>query len=110
LSLVGEFTPIEVVVSTHNPLLEGVLELSLRSATGAVPGQVTLLARLPDNKLHALNVDSHLLHLPTIPAATRHVVQVWRQLGMGWSYGAVVLLGAANRKILTRSPLLLLHQ
>ena len=63
-------------LTTHNPLVEGVLELSLRSATGAVPGQVTLLARLPDQKLHALSVDSHVLQLPSIPAASTHVVQV----------------------------------
>lgn len=53
------------------------LELSLRSAMGAVPAQVTMLAALADGKLHALNAEGHVITLPELAAESCYTQRVW---------------------------------
>lgn len=77
LLLLGEYVPIEVRVCAFAAQSAASLELSLRSAMGAVPGQVTILAALADGKLHELNAEGHVITLHELEAGSCFTQKVW---------------------------------
>lgn len=77
LLLVGEFVPVEVAITVTAAQPATALELILRTAMGATPGQAVVLAALPDGKLHALNPECHTLQLPALPASGCFTQRLW---------------------------------
>lgn len=77
LLLVNEFAPLQVTVSASSPQLPATLQLSLRTAMGATPGDATLLAASRDGKLHAINPEGETLELPAIAAGSSFTQHLW---------------------------------
>jgi hypothetical protein len=77
LLLVNEFAPLQITVTASSPQQPASLQLSLRTAMGATPGQTTLLAASPDGKLHAVHPEGQTLQLPAIPAGGRFTQHLW---------------------------------
>lgn len=77
LLLVGEFVPIDVAVSVTAAQPPATLELSVRSASGSPPPTLTLLASLPDGKLHELSLQAQDLPLPKLAAGSVWTQRLW---------------------------------
>lgn len=78
LLLIGEFAPMEVRVQVSAPQAAASLDLSVRSAaTGAAPIHMTMLAALPDGKLHEVSLESQALSLPKLPPGATWTQQLW---------------------------------
>jgi hypothetical protein len=77
LLLVGEFVPIDVAVSVTAAQPPATLELSVRSASGSPPPALTLLAALPDGKLHELSLEAQDLPLPKLAAGSVWTQRLW---------------------------------
>eukprot|EP00878_Enallax_costatus_P027899 GHUV01030087.1.p1 GENE.GHUV01030087.1~~GHUV01030087.1.p1 ORF type:complete len:989 (+),score=366.66 GHUV01030087.1:1269-4235(+) len=90
--LVAEFCLVEVRVHAFAAQSAASLELSLRSPTGAVPGQVTMLAALPDGKLHALSTEGHAMQLPELAAGSSFSQRLWVRSTLASSCRLVAVL------------------
>jgi hypothetical protein len=77
LLLVNEFAPVQVTVSASSAQPPSTLQLSLRTAMGATPGQATLLSASHDGKLHAINPEGETLKLPAIAAGGQFTQHLW---------------------------------
>lgn len=55
----------------------GTLELSVRSPTGTTPSQLTLLAALPDGKLHEMALEGQVLPLPKLAPGSVWTQRLW---------------------------------
>eukprot|EP00879_Flechtneria_rotunda_P002505 GHRR01002703.1.p1 GENE.GHRR01002703.1~~GHRR01002703.1.p1 ORF type:complete len:1063 (+),score=495.97 GHRR01002703.1:1057-4245(+) len=77
LLLVGEFVPINVVVQASAAQQAATLELSVKSAMGATPGHVAVLATMPDSKLQAVNPEGQALPVPALDAGTNYTQRLW---------------------------------
>jgi hypothetical protein len=77
LLLVNEFVPLQITMTASSYQQPASLQLSLRTAMGATPGQATLLAASPDGKLHAVNPEGQNLQLPAIPVGGSFTQHLW---------------------------------
>lgn len=77
LLLVNEFVPIDILVDVTAAQPPATLELSVRSVSGAPPSRLTLLAALPDGKLHELNLEAQTLPVPKLAAGSVWTQRLW---------------------------------
>jgi hypothetical protein len=77
LLLVGEFIPIDIRVHVTAAQQPATLELSVRSGSGTPPSTLTLLAALPDSKLHELNLEAQTLPLPKLAPGAVWTQRLW---------------------------------
>lgn len=77
LLLVGEFVPIDIRVDVTAAQPPATLELSVRSVSGTPPSTLTLLAALPDGKLHKLSLEAQTLTLPKLAAGAVWTQRLW---------------------------------
>jgi hypothetical protein len=92
LLLVNEFAPIQISISAASPQPPATLQLSLRTAMGATPGQATLLAASQDGKLHAINPEGQTLELPAIAAGGKFTQHLWMRSQVANSCKLVAVL------------------
>jgi hypothetical protein len=77
LLLVGEFIPIDIRVDVTAAQPPATLEVSVRSASGTPPSTLTLLAALPDGKLHEISLEAQTLTLPKLAAGAVWTQRLW---------------------------------